>query len=97
MMVWFHGMATMTHRATFSFDYGTISRLKSLSVRWSVSQAEVIRRALSQAEKTSELILQPDPIKMLASLHASGAGLSKKVGDAYLKEVYEDRKKWRGT
>ena len=96
-MVWCHGMAIMTHRATFSFDYGTISRLKNLSIRWRVSQAEVIRRALSQAEETSELALQPDPIKMLASLHTAGAGLSKKASDAYLKEVYEDRKKWRGT
>ena len=85
------GMATMTHRTTFSFDQNTIRRLKNLSTRWHVSQAEVIRRALSQAEETAV----SDPIKMLAALHASGAGLSEKIGQAYLKEAYENRTHWR--
>ena len=93
-MVCCDGMATMTYRSTFSFDHNTIRRLKNLSLRWQVSQAEVIRRALSQAEKTGAAM--QDPVKMLAQLHASGGGISKKEGNAYLKEVYEGRKEWRG-
>ncbi len=38
---------------------------------------------------------QVDPIKLLRELHASGNTLSKEVADAYLKEVYEDRKNCR--
>ena len=94
-MVHSDGMASLTYRTTFSFDQGTIRRLKSLATRWHVSQAEVIRRALSQAEENLSA-LQPDPIEMLASLHNSGHGLSRGVADAYVEEVYEGRKEWRG-
>lgn len=95
-MVWCDGMATMTHRTTFAFDQGTIQRLKKLSSRWRVSQAETIRRALSQAEE-SNAIAQPDPVSTLKKLHTSGRGLSKKRGAAYLKEVYTNRKYWRAS
>jgi len=88
-------MASLTHRTTFSFDQGTIRRLKSLATRWHVSQAEVIRRALAKAEENAS-DLQPDPVEMLSALHRAGKGLSAEVANAYLKEVYEDRKKWRG-
>ncbi|MBX9577403.1 MAG: hypothetical protein K2W97_02875 [Chthoniobacterales bacterium] len=88
-------MATMTCQTTFAFDQGIIRRLKSLATRWHVSQAEVIRRALSQVEG-NVLALQPDPIKMLASLHQSGHGLSRELADAYVEEVYQGRKEWRG-
>jgi len=89
-------MATMTYRTTFAFDQGTIQRLKKLASRWSVSQAETIRRALSQAEER-DAASQPDPVSMLKKLHTSGRGLSKKAGSAYLKEVYQDRKHWRAS
>jgi len=94
-MVRCDGMATMTHRSTFAFDQATIRRLKNLSLLWHVSQAEVIRRALSQTEKTATT-LKIDPIKKLALLHASGEGVSEKEGNAYLEEVYEGRTQWRG-
>jgi len=46
-----HGMQTMGYRTTFAFDGGTMRRLKNQAARWQVSQAEVVRRALSLAEK----------------------------------------------
>lgn len=95
-MVWCDGMATMTYRTTFAFDQGTIHRLKKLASHWRVSQAETIRRALSQAEENITAT-QPDPVNMLKTLHTSGRGLPKKIGNAYLKEIYEDRKKWRAS
>ena len=49
-MVCNDGMAVMTHRTTFTLDAATIRRLKRLASRWNVSQAEVIRRAVAQAE-----------------------------------------------
>ena len=37
-------------------------------------------------------ILPPDPVEMLASLHETGHGLSREGANAYIKEVYENRK-----
>lgn len=95
MMVCRYGMAIMTRRTTFALDSESIHRLKNLSTRWEVSQAEVVRRALVQAEKTPDEE-KPDPIETLKKLHASGQGLSPKKAQTYLREVYADRKRWRG-
>lgn len=48
-----NGMPTMTHRTTFALDEDTAQRLKRLAARWNVSQAEVVRRSVKQAEKTA--------------------------------------------
>jgi len=40
----------MTHRTTFALDEATAQRLKRLAIRWNVSQAEVVRRSVEQAE-----------------------------------------------
>jgi hypothetical protein len=39
---------------------------------------------------------KPDPIELLRKLHENGGGLDQKKADAYLEEVFEDRKHWRG-
>jgi predicted transcriptional regulator len=88
------GMPTMTHRTTFALDEATARRLKRLAARWRVSQAEVVRRSLEQAEKRTE-VQKPDPIALLRRLHENGGGLDRKKAEAYLAEVYEDRKHWR--
>jgi hypothetical protein len=76
------GMAIMTHRTTFSLDAQAISRLKSLSRRWKVSQAEVIRRALEIADKMS---FRDAPLKALRAFHLQG-GLGAAKADDYLRE-----------
>lgn len=40
----------MTHRTTFALDSATAQRLKRLAARWQVSQAEVVRRSVEQAD-----------------------------------------------
>jgi len=47
------GMPTMTHRTTFALDDETAQRLKRLAARWRVSQAEVVRRSVEEAEKNA--------------------------------------------
>ncbi len=89
-------MPTMTHRTTFALDGTTANRLRRLSSLWQVSQAEVVRRSLEQAEKQAE-VHKPDPVAMLRRLHESGGGLECAKAEAYLAEVYEDRKHWRST
>ena len=83
-------MATMTHRTTFALDKGTVRRLKALALRWQVSQAEVVRRSVEQAEKAATLA-RPDPATMLRELFATGGGLDPEQGSAYIAEAYEDR------
>ena len=52
------GMPAMIHRTTFALDATTARRLKRLATRWRVSQAEVVRRSVEQAEKA--LVSTPD-------------------------------------
>jgi predicted transcriptional regulator len=85
----------MTHRTTFALDQTTAKRLKRLAARWKVSQAEVVRRSVEQAEKAAAPE-KPDPAAMLRELFAKGRGLDLEKGNAYIAEVYEDRKHWRG-
>ena len=94
-MVCSDGMPTMTHRTTFALDEETAQRLKRLAARWEVSQAEVVRRSVAQAEKLNQAET-PAPVAMLRALFASGGGLDLEKGNAYIAEVYEDRKHWRG-
>lgn len=88
-------MPTMTHRTTFALDSLTAHRLKRLASLWQVSQAEVVRRALAQADERA-IPRKPDPIAMLKELHAAGQGLDPMRARAYLAQVREDRKNWRG-
>ena len=59
-MVCSDGMAIMTHRTTFALDAITAQRLKRLAARWKVSQAEVVRRSVEQAEK--QATAQPEDV-----------------------------------
>jgi hypothetical protein len=88
-------MAIMTHRTTFALDEPTATRLKRLSSKWKVSQAEVVRRSLEQAER-ADVATAVDPVELLGQLHAEGGGLAAEAAVKYLAEVREDRKQWRG-
>ena len=87
-------MSIMNHRTTFALDANTAARLKRLAARWQVSQAEVVRRSVAQAEKQAPA-RKSDAAGLLRRLHESGAGLDPVKADAYLTKVYEDRKRWR--
>ena len=84
-------MRTMTHRTAIALDQTTARRLKRLAARWQVSQAEVVRLSLEQAEKLTKF-QKPDAIALLRRLHQKGGGLDRRKADAYLAEVREDRK-----
>ena len=85
----------MKHRTTFALDEATANRLKRLAAQWRVSQAEVVRRSVAQAENAVAPEI-PDPVAMLQELFAKGGGLDPAKADSYIMEVYEDRKQWRG-
>jgi predicted transcriptional regulator len=83
----------MTHRTSFALDAGTVQRLKRLASRWSVSQAEVVRRSVEHAEKQSEPG-KPHPVALLKAFHAKG-GLSTARAEKWIAEIHQDRKRWR--
>ena len=85
----------MIHRTTFALDESTAARLKRLAALWQVSQAEVVRRTLEQAENQVDAA-RPSAAVMLRNLFATGKGLDRKKAGAYIAQVYEDRKRWRG-
>jgi hypothetical protein len=88
-------MQTMSYRTTFALDRATADRLKRLASVWQVSQAEVVRRAVAQAEAQSTPA-NPDPVAMLRELHDSGQGLDPKTARAYMVEVREERRRCEG-
>lgn len=87
-------MAIMTHRTTFALDAETVRRLKRLAARWQVSQAEVVRRAVAEAETRPEP-QNSDPITLLRQMQESEP-LDPQKAEAYLAQAYQDRKRWRG-
>ena len=93
-MVCRYGMKTMSYRTTFALNRETIGRLKHLSGVWQVSQAEVVRRAISMADE--HVKTEPDATSMLRALHASGNVLVREQAEAYLAEVQDQRSSWRG-
>lgn len=93
-MVWYDGMPVMTHRTTFALDRETAQRLKRLSKKWKVSQAEVVRRSVKQAE-VADAQPNPDPVDLLSRLHEEGGGMAREAAEAYLGQVRRDRKQWR--
>ena len=94
VMVCNDGMATMIHRTTFALDSDTVRRLKKLASRWQVSQAEVVRRALTQVESLPDT-QRPDVLARLKSYHAAST-LDATEADAYLAQARADRERWRG-
>lgn len=88
-------MATMTHRTSFALDEGTAQRIKRLATRWNVSQAEVVRRSVEQAEGVG-LNPKEDPLQLLKAYHAKG-GLDQARADQWITEIDEDRKRWRAS
>ena len=86
----------MTHRTTFALDRTTADRIDRLATRWKVSKAEVVRRAVANADQkdvpTAEAYLQA-----LRTMQAEGRGLVREKAETYIAEVREDRRNWRGT
>lgn len=84
----------MSYRTTFALDRVTAKTLKRLAGVWRVSQAEVVRRAVAQADMAA-VAAKPNPVALLRDLHAAGDGLDAKQAEAYLTDVRKTRGLWR--
>ncbi len=83
--------ATTLVRTSVSLDTGTLGVLDSLAKRWSISKAEVMRRAIRkiQAEVEAE-DKRPSPLQALEWLQ-TGAGLSVAEGADFKADIAEER------
>lgn len=83
-------MATLTVKATYSLDPGTVSRLEELARHWGVSKSEALRRAIRAATPGGG----PDDAGPLAALEMlqRTAGLSPSSVRAWADEVRRERR-----
>ncbi len=78
-------------RTSMALDGNTLKALAELAKLWSVSKAEVMRRAVRQAKEDAEReSAMPKPLTALDWLQ-SGGGLSVKEAEAFRKEVRAER------
>ncbi len=78
-------------RTSVSLDTGTLSVLDELAKRWSVSKAEVMRRAIRKIKETAdEEDQRPSPLQALEWLQ-NGAGLSVAEAEEFKANVEAER------
>jgi Arc/MetJ-type ribon-helix-helix transcriptional regulator len=78
-------------RTSVSLDTGTLGVLDELAKRWSVSKAEVMRRAIRMIkEAADEEDQRPSPLQALQWLQ-SGAGLSMAEGEEFKANINAER------
>lgn len=83
--------ATTLVRTSVSLDTGTLDALDSLAKRWSVSKAEVMRRAIRRIQDEAEAEdKRPTPLQALEWLQ-SGAGLSVAEGAEFQANIEAER------
>jgi len=84
-------------RTSMSLDAWTLQALKELSEKWSISKAEVIRRAVRQLkEKADQEEQVMDPVQALAWLQ-NGGGLVAEDAEKFRADVIaerQERKYW---
>ena len=78
-------------RTSMSLDTGTLGALDSLAKRWSVSKAEVMRRAIRKIKEEADAEdLRPSPLQALEWLQ-NGAGLSVAEGGEFKSDIEAER------
>jgi hypothetical protein len=87
-------MKQMKYRTTYALDELTVTSIKRLATLWSVSQAEVVRRAVAMADEKSNA--ESDRSAGLLALRESGELLVREQAEEYLVQVRDQRQQWRG-
>lgn len=59
-------MANMSVRSSYALDPQTSLRIKRLAKAWGVSQAEVIRRSVQQADQATDVMTPADVVARYA-------------------------------
>lgn len=85
-------MSIAKTRTSFALDSDTADRLRRLSRRWKVSQAEVVRRAVKIAEEHADA----EGLSVAERLEAYRAArrVEPREADRYLEQVARDRVEW---
>jgi hypothetical protein len=79
-------------RTSMALDRGTLEAMDMLAKRWSVSKAEVMRRAVRRLKEEAEQeSRKPTPLQALEWLQGGG-GLTAKEGAEFKNAVEAERK-----
>jgi hypothetical protein len=79
-------------RTSMSLDAGTLKAMDALAKQWSVSKAEVMRRAVRRLKEEAEQeSRKPTPLQALEWLQGGG-GLTVREGEEFKKAVESERK-----
>jgi len=84
-------------RTSMALDASTIQALKDLSEKWSISKAEVIRRAVRQLKQQADKEdSQPSPLEALDWLQQGGGLVAEEAAEfrAEVKAGREARNYW---
>ena len=78
-------------RTSVSLDKGTLAVLQRLAKKWSVSKAEVMRRALRKAKEDADLAdRRPSPLEAMEWLQ-NGGGLTVKDSQEFKDAIHAGR------
>lgn len=78
-------------RTSMALDEGTLTALADLAKKWSISKAEVMRRAIKHyKEEADRKAALPDALDALAWLQ-NGGGLTVQEAEAFREEVRAER------
>ena len=78
-------------RTSMSLDSATLEAMDTLAKHWSISKAEVLRRAVRRLkEETERENRKPTPLQALDWLQGGG-GLTPKEGEDFKKSVHAER------
>ena len=86
-------MSYAKQRTSFALDADTINRLHALSVRWRVSQAEVVRRAVRIAAEGDRDDAESLTRRLEDYWH--GGGICAEDAERYLAQAAADRAEWQ--
>ena len=86
---YYHRMATVTVKSTYSLDVETVRKLEGLAKRWSTSKSGALRRAIDAAAKQAG----PDDNEALDALDRlqSRLALDRSTAGVWADEVRQER------
>lgn len=87
-----YGMVQTKYRTSFALDQITIERLRQLAVRWNISQAEVVRRAVERMAQQDSV--QTDALRRRLGEYRAQGTLAAETAEQYLSEVAAARAEW---
>ena len=86
-------MSATLKRTSMALDAESLETLETLSQKWDISKAEVLRRSLKVLKAETESKPRRTPLEALQQLKKE-SGIGSEAAEAYIKEVQAEREAW---